>query len=95
VLAADAREVTQAAVVGRTGGRGECVRPPRGGRAGRETGCPGNGWKRGLVRGQPSEMAATERVGGAFFRQVLFPVISSLMRTVPWLMWDRAVNHVG
>ncbi len=93
MLAATARESTQAAVVGRTGGRGECVRPPRGGRAGRETGCPGNGGKCGLVLGQPSVMAAAERVGGALIRQVLFPVISSSMRTVPWLMWDRALTH--
>jgi hypothetical protein len=37
-------------------------------RAGRETGCPGNGGKRGLVRGQTSVMAATECVGNALFR---------------------------
>ena len=75
------------------GGSGAHGRPPRGGRAGRETGCPGNGGKCGLVLGQPSVMAATERVGGALIRQVLFAVISSSMRTVPWLMWDRAVTH--
>ncbi len=54
-----------------------------GGGAGRETGCPGNGGKRGLMLRQPSVMAATERVGDALIRQVLFPVISSSMRTVP------------
>ncbi len=77
MLAAAAREGTQAAVVGRTGGRGahgqsRGVRAvPRGGRAGRETGCPGNSGKRGLVCGQPSVMAATECVGGALFRKAL------------------------
>jgi len=80
---------------GRTGGRGahrksQGVRAAAaGGRAGRETGCPGNGGKRGLERGQPSVMAATECVGGALFRKVIFPVIRSLMRTVPCLMWDH------
>ena len=68
--------------------RGVRAVPPRG-RAGRETGCPGNGGKRGLVRGQTSVMAATECVGNALFCKVLFPVISSLMRTVPCLMWDN------
>jgi hypothetical protein len=95
VLAAAARAGTQTAAVGRTGGRGahrksQGVRAAAaGGRAGRETGCPGIGGKRGLEHGQPSVMAATECVGGALFRKVLFPVIRSLMRTVPCLMWDH------
>ena len=95
MLAAAARAGTQTAAVGSTGGRGaqgksQGVRAAAaGGRAGRETGCPGKGGKRGLERGQPSVMAATECVGGALFRKVLFPVIRSLMRTVPCLMWDH------
>ena len=57
-------------------------------RAGRETGCPGNGGKRGLVRGQTSVMAATECVGNALFRKVLFACNQQFDA-------DRAVSHVG
>jgi hypothetical protein len=60
------------AAAGRAGGvrGGVSGRRPRGaraaaaavGRAGRETGCLDNGGKRGLERGRPSVMAATECV---------------------------------
>jgi len=92
VLAAAVRAGTQTAAVRRTGGRGahrksQGVRAAAaGGRAGRETGCPGNGGKRRLERGQPRVMAATECVGGALFRKVLFYQEFDA---------DRAVSHVG